>query len=483
VHKDILEFKYNAKLLGFIDLKELHLVLLLTTIFFCFIQSNSSGNYTSYAQGQSLQYRDNQAQQTSPSIEPALSVKITSPSNGQNVSTGQLTISGTSSDTNMRECEVYADWNDRKPFQRVVAAGSEGNGDYSRWNYTYATDYHEIVNGTNELTSKISCLASPTNLTKWYSVNVTGVEGLISSGNDSSKSSNQDQANNIPNLNNDSSPISTISTAEITAPKHGSYVELEGSKSNSDNDNDDVDDNRRDERDEGDEEQNEENDFAIENNQDNEGANNGNTELISNENNRDREEDEDDVTPDDNRRDERDEGDEEQNEENDFAIENNQDNEGANNGNTELISNENNRDREEDEDDVTPENDFDDSDQSENESQESPSEDTDSIERDLEAFGDKGKYEDKNRLGGEESEIHSPFEVPFEVPPLTIPSVPSLPIPDPEDLLQSEDDNCDIDDAGFPFCDEQQLVERPIDYDDNCDIDDAGFPFCEGRED
>jgi hypothetical protein len=426
VHKDILEFKYNAKLLGFIDLKELHLVLLLTTIFFCFIQSNSSGNYTSYAQGQSLQYRDNQAQQTSPSIEPALSVKITSPSNGQNVSTGQLTISGTSSDTNMRECEVYADWNDRKPFQRVVAAGSEGNGDYSRWNYTYATDYHEIVNGTNELTSKISCLASPTNLTKWYSVNVTGVEGLISSGNDSSKSSNQDQANNIPNLNNDSSPISTISTAEITAPKHGSYVELEGSKSNSDNDNDDVDDNRRDERDE---------------------------------------------------------GDEEQNEENDFAIENNQDNEGANNGNTELISNENNRDREEDEDDVTPENDFDDSDQSENESQESPSEDTDSIERDLEAFGDKGKYEDKNRLGGEESEIHSPFEVPFEVPPLTIPSVPSLPIPDPEDLLQSEDDNCDIDDAGFPFCDEQQLVERPIDYDDNCDIDDAGFPFCEGRED
>jgi hypothetical protein len=421
VHKDILEFKYNAKLLGFIDLKELHLVLLLTTIFFCFIQFNSSGNYISYVQGQSLQYRDNQAQQTSPSIEPALSVKITSPSNGQNVSTGQLTISGTSSDTSMRECEVYADWNDRKPFQQVVAAGSEGNGDYSRWNYTYATDYHEIVNGTNELTSKISCLASPTNLTKWYSINVTGIEGLISSRNDSSKSSNQDQANNIPNLNNKSSPISTISTAEITAPRHGSYTELEGSESNSENDNDDVDDNRREDKDEGDEEQNEENDFVIENNQDNEGTNNGNTELISSENN-----------------------------------------------------------REEDEEVVTPENDFDDSDQSENEGQESPSEDTDNIERDLEAFGDKGKYVDEDRLGGEESEIHSPFDVPFDVPPLAIPSVPSIPIPDLEDLLQSEDDNCDIDDGRFPFCDEQQLVEKPIDSDDNCDIDDGRFPFCEG---
>jgi Bacterial Ig domain len=457
-------------------LKELHLVLLLTTIFFSAIQSNNGSNYTSYAQGQSLQSRDNQAQQPSPSIEPALSVKITSPSNGQNVSTGQLTISGTSSDTNMRECEVYADWNDRKPFQRVVASSAEGNGDYSRWNYTYTTDYHEIVNGTNELTSKISCLASPTNLTKWYSINVTGIEGLISSRNDSSKLSNQDQANNIPNLNNDSSPISTISTAEITASRHGSYAEVEGSESNSDNDNDDVDDIRREDRDEEDEEQNEENEFVIENNQDNEDANNENTELISNENNR--EEDEEVVTPDDIRREDRDEEDEEQNEENEFVIENNQDNEDANNENTELISNENNR--EEDEEVVTPENDFDDSDQSENESQESLSEDTDSIERDLEMFGDKGKYEDEDRLGGEESEIHSPFEVPSEVPPLTIPSVPSLPIPDLEDLLQSEDDNCDIDDARFPFCDEQQFVERPIDYDDNCDIDDARFPFCDG---
>jgi Bacterial Ig domain len=427
VHKDIPEFKYNAKLLGFIDLKELHLILLLTTIFFCLVQANSSGNYTSYAQGQTVQSRDYQAQQTSPSIEPALSVKITSPSNGQNVSTGQLTISGTSTDTSIRECEVYADWNDRKPFQRVVAASSEGNGDYSRWYFTYTADYHEITNGTNELTSKISCLANPTNLTKWYSINVTGIEGLISSQNDSSKSANQEQGNSMPNLNNVSSLITATSTAEITAPGHGSYTDLEGSESSSENDNDDVDDvddNGREDRDEGDEEQNEENDFTIENNHDNEDANNGNAELISNENNR--KEDEEGVTP-----------------------------------------------------EKTPENDFYDSDLSENESQESPSEDKDSIESNLEVFGDKGRYEDMDRSKGEESEIHSPFDIPFEVPILTIPSVPSLPTPYLEDLVKSEDDNCDIGDAGFPFCDEQQLVEKPIDYDDNCDIGDAGFPFCD----
>jgi Bacterial Ig domain len=461
-------------LLGFIDLKEFHLILLLTAIFFCFVQSNSSGNYSSYAQGQTLQSRDNQAQQTSPSIEPALSVKITSPSNGQNVSTGQLTISGTSTDTSLRECEVYADWNDRKPFQRVVAAGSEGNDDYSRWNYTYTADYHEITNGTNELTSKISCLASPTNLTKWYSINVTGIEGLISLRNDSSKSGNQEQGNSMPNLNNISSPVSTISTAEITAPRHGSYTDLEGSESSSENDNDDVEDNGREDRDERDEEKGGENDFTIggendfttENNHDNEVANNENPELISNENNREEdEEDDEDDTSDDNGREDRDEGDEEKGGENDFTIggendfttENNHDNEVANNENPELISNENNREEdEEDDEDDTPENDFEDSDQSENESQESLSEDKNSIEKNLEVFGDNGKYEDKDRSGGEESEIHSPFDIPFEVSILTMPSVPSLPTPDLEDLAQSEDDNCDIGDTKFPFCDERE---------------------------
>jgi hypothetical protein len=478
VHKDIPEFKYNAKLLEFIDLKELHLILLLTTIFFCFVQANSSGNYTSYAQGQTLQSRDYQAQQTSPSIEPGLSVKITSPSNGQNVSTGQLTISGTSTDTSIRECEVYADWNDRKPFQRVVEAGSEGKGDYSRWNYTYTADYHEITNGTNELTSKISCLASPTNLTKWYSINVTGIEGLISSRNDSSKSANLEQGNSMPNIINVSSPITTISPAEITATRHGSYADLEGSDRSLENDNDDVhdvDDNVSEDRDEGDEEKNGENGFTIENIHDNEGADNGNTELILNENNQ--EEDEEDVTSDDNGSEDRDEGDEEKNGENDFTIENNHDNEGADNGNTELILNENNQ--EEDEEDVTSENDFDDSDQSKNDSQESPYEDKDSIENNLEVFGNKGKYEDKDRSEGEESVIHSPFDIPFEVPILTIPSIPSLPTPDLEDLVKSEDHNCDMGDARFPFCDEQQLVEKPIDYDNNCDMGDARFPFCD----
>jgi hypothetical protein len=44
-------------------------------------------------------------------------------------------------------------------------------------------------------------------------------------------------------------------------------------------------------------------------------------------------------------------------------------------------------------------------------------------------------------------------------------------------------DDCDIDDAGFPFCDGRDDDKDSTDDDkDDCDIDDAGFPFCDGRD-
>jgi Bacterial Ig domain len=105
-----------------------------------------------------------------------IGVKITSPSSGQQVPVGELTISGTSTDDTTTDCTVYADWNDQKPFQKTVATGPGGLDDYSNWTFTYTEDYHLITNGTNELTAKLSCLSNPTNLTKWNSVNVTGIE-------------------------------------------------------------------------------------------------------------------------------------------------------------------------------------------------------------------------------------------------------------------------------------------------------------------
>ena len=110
-----------------------------------------------------------------------LGIKITSPSTGQQVPVGELTISGTSTDNATTDCTVYADWNNTKPFQTATATGPGGVNDYSKWTFTYTDDYHLITNGTNNLTSKLSCVGDDSNvgttanLTKFYSVNVIGV--------------------------------------------------------------------------------------------------------------------------------------------------------------------------------------------------------------------------------------------------------------------------------------------------------------------
>ena len=108
-------------------------------------------------------------------IENPLGLKITSHEQGQEVPVGELTISGTSTDNATSYCIVYADVNDIKPFQNATATGPAGANDYSNWTFTYTDNYQLITNGTNELTAKLSCVSSPTNLTKWSSVIVVGV--------------------------------------------------------------------------------------------------------------------------------------------------------------------------------------------------------------------------------------------------------------------------------------------------------------------
>src|SRR5215213_5829871 len=121
------------------------------------------------AQLSQLQQQPSQQQQK-PS--PIISVKITSPITGQQVPAGELTISGRSTDNPTTDCTVYADWNNTKPFQKAIATGPGGVNDYSTWNYTYTNNYHLIINGTNNLTSKLTCITDPINLTKWSSIDV-----------------------------------------------------------------------------------------------------------------------------------------------------------------------------------------------------------------------------------------------------------------------------------------------------------------------
>ena len=108
----------------------------------------------------------------------AIWIKITSPLTGQQVPMGELMISGESSDNETSECQVYVDWNNEKPYQRATPTGLGSSQDFSNWTFTYNSSYHLIQEGINDLTSKLTCLGSPSNplaMNKWYSINVTGV--------------------------------------------------------------------------------------------------------------------------------------------------------------------------------------------------------------------------------------------------------------------------------------------------------------------
>ncbi|HEY7228577.1 MAG TPA: hypothetical protein VH481_10680, partial [Nitrososphaeraceae archaeon] len=105
----------------------------------------------------------------------SMGIKILSPKSGKEIPTGNLTIFGISTDSEKSNCSVSVDLNNQKPFQRAEATGPYGINDYSSWTFTYSPSYHTIENGINDLTSKLECVENSKVITKWHSINVTGV--------------------------------------------------------------------------------------------------------------------------------------------------------------------------------------------------------------------------------------------------------------------------------------------------------------------
>ena len=108
-------------------------------------------------------------------LTKSLGVKITSPAQGQQIPVGikNLPILGISSYNSTMNCQVSLIVNDVKPYQK--AAGHSSAADYSSWNYILTPHYTSIKQGTNKLTAKLSCHDNSMNVTKFYSINITGV--------------------------------------------------------------------------------------------------------------------------------------------------------------------------------------------------------------------------------------------------------------------------------------------------------------------
>lgn len=113
---------------------------------------------------------------TEPQIkQPEIGVKIMSPSDGQKVRIGEaIPINGSSTDKPTADCQVAVIVNNVKPYQNADAAGTGGKSDFSSWIFNLMPNYTTIKEGQNKITAKLSCISSPSNLTKWFSVNVTG---------------------------------------------------------------------------------------------------------------------------------------------------------------------------------------------------------------------------------------------------------------------------------------------------------------------
>jgi hypothetical protein len=123
-------------------------------------------------------------------------VKIISPDKGDLVplnSNNSLVIKGVSKDNVTSDCDVSIIINNVKPYQNVNPTGVQGDNDYSNWQYTLASNYTNINEGSNKITSKILCLDGPQKLQAFYSVNITATnftQAQLSSYNMSLESSN-----------------------------------------------------------------------------------------------------------------------------------------------------------------------------------------------------------------------------------------------------------------------------------------------------
>ena len=190
-------------------------------------------------------------------------VKIISPDKGDLVplnSNNSLVIKGVSKDNVTSDCDVSIIINNVKPYQNVKPTGVQGDNDYSNWQYTVASNYTNINEGNNKITSKILCLDGPQKLQAFYSVNITATnftQAQLSSYNTMLESSNSTNSGNmsqtssllqpytqIQQFNQDTGngPICCKTTASgSTGSGSGgtSSSSSHSSSSNDDNDNDD----------------------------------------------------------------------------------------------------------------------------------------------------------------------------------------------------------------------------------------------------
>jgi hypothetical protein len=145
----------------------------------------------------------NTQQTPSPSVPKLHSIKITSPTKGQEVPIDkELTVSGVYTPGNATitttHCQVSVIANGVKPYQPATGIGPGGAADFSKWNFVLSSNYTTIKQGpNNKITAKYTCSNNP-GLASFNSVNITGVATTAKQQQGQQNVSNTTYKNTIP---------------------------------------------------------------------------------------------------------------------------------------------------------------------------------------------------------------------------------------------------------------------------------------------
>ena len=96
----------------------------------------------------------------------------------------------------MKNCSVSVIVNNVRPYQTAIAKGTDGINDFSQWEFALRTNYTQIIEGENKITSKLACTSAPS---RWYSVFVNGVPNY--SNEDMLSPVQSEEQQNIPTAN------------------------------------------------------------------------------------------------------------------------------------------------------------------------------------------------------------------------------------------------------------------------------------------
>ena len=197
-----------------------------------------------------------------PSSTPTLvknpyGIRITNPTNSVQFfingtdyfdSTGKrLSVEGfsVSSNGNLTNCDVSIVTNSIFPYQNVNGTGPLGVKDFSKWFYTFNSNYANLHEGSNKITSKLSCEGGAAKA--YYSVNITGAKfngtfptsstnlalgtegmtgtSLSSNSNIAGKSQSNSSSSDINSSNeNLALPVTGI---EIKSPSNGETINID----------------------------------------------------------------------------------------------------------------------------------------------------------------------------------------------------------------------------------------------------------------